>query len=58
MDLNKILNTLQYMCDELYEEYGASDDVIKLQIAINGLRNTHDIADKSKITESDKGFVQ
>ena len=46
------------MCDELYEEYGASDDVIKLQIAINGLRNTHDIADKSKITESDKGFVQ
>ena len=58
MDLNKILDTLQKMCDELYIEYGASDDVIKLQIAINGLRHTFNIPDKTKITESNTGFVQ
>lgn len=58
MDLEKILDNLQENCNELYNEYGASDDVIQLQVAINSLRNSFDISDKTKLTESNKGFVQ
>lgn len=58
MDLNKILDNLQNNCDELYGEYGASDDVIQLQVAINNLRNTFDIPDEANMTISNEGFVQ
>ena len=58
MDLEKILDNLQENCNELYNEYGASDDVIQLQVAINSLRNSFDISDKTKLTESNEGFVQ
>ncbi len=58
MNLKKILNNLQKQCNILYEEYGASDDIIQLQVAINNLRNKHDIPDETKITKSNKGFVQ
>lgn len=58
MDLKKVLNDLQNSCNELYGEYGASDDVIQLQVAINSLRNTFDIPDETKMTISNEGFVQ
>lgn len=58
MSLDNILDNLQKECDKLYEEYGASDDVIQLQVAINNLRNTFDIPDESQMTVSNEGFVQ
>lgn len=58
MNLNEILDNLQNNCDELYGEYGASDDVIQLQVAINNLRNTFDIPDEANMTISNEGFVQ
>lgn len=58
MNLNEILDNLQNNCDELYGEYGASDDVIQLQVAINNLRNTFDIPDEANMTASNEGFVQ
>ena len=58
MDLEKVLDNLQENCNQLYTEYGASDDVIQLQVAINSLRNSFDISDKTKLTESNQGFVQ
>ena len=58
MELDKILNTLQNSCNELYSEYGAADDVIQLQVAINNLRNTFDIPDEAQMTMSNEGFVQ
>lgn len=58
MNTEKILDDLQKNCNELYKEYGASEDVMKLQIAINGLRNSLNISDKTKMTASNKGFVQ
>lgn len=58
MSLDNILDNLQKECNKLYEEYGASDDVIQLQVAINNLRNTFDIPDESQMTTSNEGFVQ
>lgn len=58
MSLDNILDNLQKECNKLYEEYGASDDVIQLQVAINNLRNTFDIPDESQMTVSNEGFVQ
>lgn len=58
MNLEIIFNNLQKEADILYEEYGAIDDVIQLQIAINSLRNKFDIVDKNELTESNEGFVQ
>ena len=58
MDLKQILNDLQKNCDELYKEYGASNDIIQLQVAINNLRNTFDIPDADNMIEADEGFVQ
>ena len=58
MSLDNILDNLQKECNKLYEEYGASDDVIQLQVAINNLRNTFDIPDESHMTVSNEGFVQ
>lgn len=58
MNLNNILDSLQRECDELYDEYGANDDVIQLQVAINNLRNSFNIPDETEMTISNKGFVQ
>ena len=58
MSLDNILDNLQKECNKLYEEYGASDDVIQFQVAINNLRNTFDIPDESQMTVSNEGFVQ
>ena len=58
MDLKNIIDTLQEKANELYNEYGATDEVIDLQVSINQLRNKYDIVDETELTESNKGFVQ
>ena len=58
MELEEILDNLQEQSDQLYQKYGASDEVIELQIAINKLRNQYNIADKKQMTKSNPGFVQ
>ena len=55
---NKSEEMLNKELDKLYKEYGASDDVIQLQVAINNLRNSFDVPDKAEMTTSNKGFVQ
>lgn len=56
--LEECLNTLQNQCNILYEEYGATDNIIQLQVAINSLRHEHNIPDKTEMTVSNPGFVQ
>ena len=58
MDKQKILDNLQENCNQLYDKYGASNEVIALQAAINGFRNFLDIPDEAEMTNSNKGFVQ
>ena len=58
MDLKKTLNDLQNGCNTLYEKYGATENVIQLQVAINSLRNEFDIPDETEMTISNEGFVQ
>lgn len=50
------LETMQEVCNELYEQEGLTDDVLDLQLQINKLRHKHNISDeKNKIYEN---FVQ
>lgn len=58
MDLKQVLRNLQNECNILYEEYGATDDVIQLQVAINSFRHSFNIPDEENMTDSNKGFVQ
>lgn len=58
MELKESLNNLQNECNKLYEEYGASDEVIQLQVAINTLRTHFNIPDETQLTKSNPGFVQ
>lgn len=57
-ELKNILTELQNQSNKLYEEYGLTDEILELQIAINGLRNKFDMPDETQLTESNKGFVQ
>lgn len=57
-DLKETLNNLQEECNDLYEKYGATDNIIQLQVAINSLRHEYDIPDASQLTESNPEFVQ
>lgn len=57
-ELEQCFNILQEQNNKLYENFGATDEVMDLQIAINKLRNKYNIADKTQITESNPGFVQ
>lgn len=54
--MDKKLDDLQKICNDLYEEYGPIDKVVNLQAAINGLRHKFDIPDKSEFLFED--FVQ
>ena len=56
--LEECLDILQEQNNKLFEELGATYEIIDLQIAINQLRNKYNISDKTKITESNPGFVQ
>lgn len=52
------LNQKQKENDKLYKQYGLTDEVLDNQIEINKKRNELDIADKTELTDSNKGFVQ
>ncbi|MBR0059609.1 MAG: hypothetical protein IJP99_09800 [Methanobrevibacter sp.] len=54
--LQYLFNILQDVNNELYENYGATEEIIDLQIAINKLRHKHNITDKSE--QIHKTFVQ
>lgn len=56
MDLKKCLDNLQKECNCLYEEFGATPNVIGLQLSINRLRNEFDCVDESELLYED--FVQ
>lgn len=43
--LEECLDNLQVECNKLYDGFGASEEVIKLQEAINTLRNKFDLHD-------------
>lgn len=58
MDLKQTLNNLQNECNVLYDEYGATENIIQLQVAINSLRNAYNIPDETEMTKSNPGFVQ
>lgn len=57
-ELKNILTELQNQSNKLYDEYGLTDEILELQIAINGLRNKFNMPDETQLTESNKGFVQ
>lgn len=48
MELKKVLDNLQKEANELYDEYGATTNIIQLQVAINSLRNEYDITDETE----------
>ena len=56
MDLEIIFDNLQKEADILYEEYGATPNVIGLQLSINRLRHEFDCVDESELLYED--FVQ
>lgn len=55
-DLKETLDSLQHECNDLYERYGATTNVIALQLAINRLRHEYDLCDKSECIYEE--FVQ
>lgn len=57
-ELTQCFDILQEQNNKLYENFGAIDEIMDLQIAINQLRNKYNIPDKTKITNSNPGFVQ
>lgn len=57
-ELKIILRNIQIEADKLYKEFGATDEIIELQAAINGLRYKYDIVDETELTKSNPGFVQ
>ena len=54
--LKIILKLLHQECNTLYENYGATDEVISLQVAINSFRHKFNIVDDSEKIYDD--FVQ
>lgn len=50
------LETMQELCDELYEEFGLNEEVLELQLKINELRHKHNISDEKQRTY--KNYVQ
>lgn len=57
-ELKIILRNIQIEADKLYKEFGATEEIIELQAAINGLRHQYDITDETELTKSNPGFVQ
>lgn len=58
MDLKTALDTIQEQINKEYEEKGVNDEIINVQVSVNTLRNHFNIPDETKLTESNKGFVQ
>ena len=57
-ELKNILKNIQIETNKLYKEFGATDEIIELQAAINGIRHKYDVVDETELTESNPGFVQ
>ena len=57
-ELKQCFDILQEQNDKLYNDLGATDEVIELQVSINKLRSKYNIPDKNTMTESNPGFVQ
>ena len=57
-ELKIILRNIQIGADKLYKEFGATDEIIELQAAINGLRHKYDVTDETELTKSNAGLVQ
>ena len=55
-ELETTLDNLQTECNKLYTSYGATDNIISLQVAINSLRHEHNLCDKTECTYEE--FVQ
>ena len=55
-ELEQVLDNLQTECNKLYTNYGATDNIIQLQVAINSLRHEYDLCDKTECTYEE--FVQ
>ncbi|WP_427831959.1 hypothetical protein [Methanobrevibacter intestini] len=47
-DLKTSLGNLQKECNRLYDDYGATHNIIYLQIAINKLRHEYDLCDETE----------
>lgn len=47
-DLKTSLDNLQKECNRLYDDYGATHNIIYLQIAINKLRHEYDLCDETE----------
>ena len=54
------METLQEICNKLFNEYGFDDTILELQVYINQLRHEFDITDPREVLHIDngKGFVQ
>lgn len=59
-DKNGYVESLQEVCNNLYNLYGFDDNILELQVYINTLRHEFDITDPREILHIDngKGFVQ
>lgn len=55
-DLKQCLNNLQSEANKLYIEYGVTDNIISLQVAINRLRHEFDLCDETECVNGE--FVQ
>lgn len=47
-ELKTSFDNLQSEANKLYEAYGATDNIIGLQVSINKLRHEHNLCDKSE----------
>ncbi len=56
IELETILTNLQTEANNLYAEYGATPNIITLQVAINRLRHEFDLCDESECIYEE--FVQ
>lgn len=59
-DKTDFVESLQEICNKLYERYGLDDDILDLQVYINEYRHEYDITDPREIIHVDngRGFVQ
>lgn len=59
-DRKGYVESLQEICNQLFNKYGFDDTILELQVYINQLRHDYDITDPREILHVDngKGFVQ
>lgn len=48
-ELKVCFRNIQNEIDKLYKDFGATDEVISIQISLNQLRNKYNIADEKEI---------